>query len=49
MGWATGYPESVARAGTTVAAVREQGEEHAADARRRAYALFDAFLDGASG
>jgi hypothetical protein len=49
MDWATGYPESVRRAGTTVAAVRAQGQEHAADARRRAYALFDAFLDGTTG
>jgi GMP synthase (glutamine-hydrolysing) len=47
--WATSYPESLERAGTTVAAVRDGGVEHAADARRRAHALFDAFLVGASG
>jgi hypothetical protein len=34
----------VEAAGTTVAAVRAGGEEHAARARRHAYALFDAFL-----
>jgi GMP synthase (glutamine-hydrolysing) len=47
MDWAAGYPESVARAGTTVAAVRAGGEAHAAGARLRAYALFDAFLASA--
>lgn len=49
MGWATDYPESVARAGTTVAEVRAGGEEHADDARLRAHALFDAFLSQLSG
>lgn len=49
MGWATGYPESVHDAGTTVAEVEAQGDAHAADARLRAYALFDAFLGGTSG
>jgi GMP synthase-like glutamine amidotransferase len=49
MDWATGYPESVEAAGTTVAAVRAGGEEHAAGARRRAYALFDAFRSRFSG
>lgn len=49
MGWATGYPESVEAAGTTVAAVRAGGEEHAAGARERAHALFDAFLAQVSG
>jgi GMP synthase (glutamine-hydrolysing) len=47
--WAASYPESLERAGTTVAAVRDGGLAHAADARRRAYALFDAFVAGASG
>jgi GMP synthase-like glutamine amidotransferase len=47
--WATSYPESVRDAGTTVAAVRAGGEEHAAGARRRAFALFDAFLSQVSG
>jgi GMP synthase (glutamine-hydrolysing) len=42
--WARGYPESVARAGTTVEAVLAGSAAHAADARRRAWALFDAFL-----
>jgi GMP synthase-like glutamine amidotransferase len=49
MGWATDYPESVQAAGTTVAAVCAGGEEHAAEARRRAFALFDAFLSQVSG
>ena len=48
-GWATGYPESVQNAGTTVAEVEAQGDAHAAGARSRAFALFDAFLKGASG
>ena len=47
--WATSYPASIDRAGTTLAAVRAGGDAHAADARRRAHALFDAFLAGASG
>jgi len=42
--WAQGYPESVVRAGTTVEAVMAGTEAWAADARRRAWALFDAFL-----
>jgi GMP synthase (glutamine-hydrolysing) len=49
MGWATGYPDSVARAGTTVAEVEAGSAEHAAGARLRAYALFDAFRNGAFG
>lgn len=49
MGWATDYPNSVEAAGTTVAAVRAGGEEHAAEARLRAFALFDAFLVQISG
>jgi GMP synthase-like glutamine amidotransferase len=49
MGWATDYPRSVAAAGTTVEEVRRGGERHAADARRRAFALFDAFLAQISG
>jgi len=49
LGWATNYPDSVRRAGTTVADVRAGGEEHAADARRRAYALFDMFRSRISG
>lgn len=49
MDWATNYPDSVAVAGTTVTEVREGGERHAADARLRAYALFDAFLSQLSG
>ncbi|WP_445148863.1 type 1 glutamine amidotransferase [Baekduia sp. Peel2402] len=49
MSWATGYPESVDNAGTTVAEVEAQGDAHAADARLRAYALFDAFLGATSG
>jgi GMP synthase-like glutamine amidotransferase len=47
--WATNYPNSVTAAGTTPAAVAQQGEEHAAGARLRAYALFDAFLKRFSG
>ena len=47
--WATSYPESLERAGTTLAAVRDGGVAHAADARRRAHALFDAFAAGAFG
>jgi GMP synthase-like glutamine amidotransferase len=47
--WATSYPGSMARAGTTLEAVRAGGDAHAAGARRRADALFDAFLAGASG
>jgi GMP synthase-like glutamine amidotransferase len=47
--WAASYPESMARAGTTLAAIRAGGEAHAAGARRRAYALFDAFRAGGIG
>jgi GMP synthase-like glutamine amidotransferase len=47
--WATSYPESMHRAGTTLDAVRAGGETHAADARRRAHALFDAFRAGPRG
>ncbi len=46
-GWARDYPESMARAGTDVETVRAGGEAHAADARVRAFALFDAFLASA--
>jgi GMP synthase-like glutamine amidotransferase len=41
--WARGYPESVARGGTTVEAMLAGSEAHAAGARVRAWALFDAF------
>jgi GMP synthase (glutamine-hydrolysing) len=44
LGWARDYPDSMARAGTDVEAVRGGGEAHAAGARVRAFALFDAFL-----
>jgi GMP synthase-like glutamine amidotransferase len=47
--WAASYPESARAAGTTVAAIREGGDQHAAGARRRAHALFDAFLSRLSG
>lgn len=47
--WAANYPNSVTAAGTTPQAVREQGAEHAAGARLRAHALFDAFLKRFSG
>jgi GMP synthase (glutamine-hydrolysing) len=43
-GWARGYPESVAGGGTTVDALLAANDEHAGGARRRAWALFDAFL-----
>jgi GMP synthase-like glutamine amidotransferase len=42
--WAADDPESVAHAGTTVAAVRDGTARHAPAARGRAHALFDAFL-----
>ncbi|HEU4975437.1 MAG TPA: gamma-glutamyl-gamma-aminobutyrate hydrolase family protein [Baekduia sp.] len=42
-GWVAGYPESVARAGTTPGDLLDGSARHAADARRRAWALFDAF------
>jgi GMP synthase-like glutamine amidotransferase len=47
LGWARDYPESMARADTNVEAIRAGGETHAAGARVRAFALFDAFLAGA--
>lgn len=47
--WATSYPESMRRAGTTLDAVRAGGDAHAAGARWRAHALFDAFLAGPRG
>ena len=47
--WAASYPASLTGAGTTLEAVRAGGDAHAADARRRAHALFDAFLAGCSG
>jgi GMP synthase-like glutamine amidotransferase len=47
LGWAQDYPESMARAETDLATVRADGETHAADARVRAFALFDAFLASA--
>jgi GMP synthase (glutamine-hydrolysing) len=47
LGWARDYPESMGRAGTDLATVRTGGEAHAADARLRAFALFDAFLASA--
>lgn len=47
--WAINDPESLAHVGLTVAAVDAATAQHAADACRRAHALFDAFLDGASG
>jgi GMP synthase (glutamine-hydrolysing) len=43
-GWARDHPGSMARAGTEVETVRAGGEVHAAGARVRAFALFDAFL-----
>lgn len=46
-GWARDYPESMARAGTDAEAVRAGGAAHAAGARVRAFALFDAFLASA--
>jgi GMP synthase (glutamine-hydrolysing) len=46
-GWARDYPESLARAGMDAATVRAGGLAHAADARVRAFALFDAFLASA--
>ncbi|WCB96152.1 hypothetical protein DSM104299_04908 [Baekduia alba] len=45
--WGTHYPASVAEGDTTLEAVRAGGETHAAGARVRAYALFDAFLTSA--
>jgi hypothetical protein len=45
--WVAHYPESIERAGTTPATVLDGSERHAAAARARAWALFDAFLAGA--
>lgn len=45
--WARDYPESMARAGTDLATVRAGSAAHAAGARVRAFALFDAFLAAA--
>jgi GMP synthase-like glutamine amidotransferase len=45
--WTAHFPESIERAGTTVAAVRDGTARYAEDARRRAWALFDAFLASA--
>ncbi|HMJ37345.1 MAG TPA: type 1 glutamine amidotransferase [Baekduia sp.] len=42
--WARSFPDSVRGAQTTVAAVLAGSDEHAAGARVRAFALFDAFL-----
>jgi GMP synthase (glutamine-hydrolysing) len=42
--WATSYPASLERAGTTAAAVLEDTERLAAAAERAAFALFDAFV-----
>jgi GMP synthase (glutamine-hydrolysing) len=47
LGWAQDYPESMARAATDLVTVRAGGEAHAAGARVRAFALFDAFLASA--
>jgi len=47
LGWARDDPESMARAATDMATVRAGGEAHAAGARVRAFALFDAFLASA--
>jgi GMP synthase-like glutamine amidotransferase len=44
--WAEHYPEGIARAGTTVEALLSGSARHALDARARAWALFDAFLEG---
>jgi GMP synthase-like glutamine amidotransferase len=42
--WVAHYPASIAAAGTTPAAVLAGSAAHAAGARARAWALFDAFL-----
>jgi GMP synthase (glutamine-hydrolysing) len=44
--WARGDPGAVTRAGTTVEALLADSATHAAGARDRAWALFDAFLRG---
>jgi GMP synthase (glutamine-hydrolysing) len=46
-GWARDYPDSMDRAGTDLATVRAGAQAHAAGARVRAFALFDAFLASA--
>lgn len=43
-GWVASDPASLQRAGTTPAAVLADSDAHAAGARSRAWALFDAFL-----
>jgi GMP synthase-like glutamine amidotransferase len=45
--WLADADESIARAGTTITAVRAGSAAHAGGARVRAWALFDAFADGA--
>jgi GMP synthase-like glutamine amidotransferase len=45
--WVAGYPASIERAGATPAEVLAGSAAHAADARARAWALFDAFRAGA--
>ena len=45
--WASNYPDSLEIAGTTPEALRDGTLRHAAGARARAYALFDAFLASA--
>jgi GMP synthase-like glutamine amidotransferase len=47
--WVAGYPASIERAGTTPSAVLAGSAVHAADARARAWALFDGFLARARG
>ena len=42
--WVAHYPGSVARGATTPEAMRAGTARHAADARGRAWALFDAFV-----
>jgi GMP synthase-like glutamine amidotransferase len=42
--WAAHYPESIARAGADAATVLDGSARHAADARARAWVLFDGFL-----
>jgi GMP synthase-like glutamine amidotransferase len=42
--WVAHYPESIVRAGADAATVLDGSARHAADARARAWALFDAFL-----
>jgi GMP synthase-like glutamine amidotransferase len=47
-GWVASDPASIERAGATPAGVLAGSAAHAAGARARAWALFDAFLAGAS-